>query len=179
MRKQIGSCLLELDVGDISLEQTDAIVNAANSALAGGGGVDGAIHRAAGPLPMQQTRERYPEGCPAGHAVVTDAGRLSARYIFHAVGPIWQGGRFQEADLLRSVYSECLRLARELNCQSIAFPAISTGAYGYPLDLATETALLQIIEDLRTWQQPAHVRCICFHEGILGAYGRVLERLIP
>src|SRR5436190_10624071 len=95
---------LELVQGDITAQEIDAIVNAANSALAGGGGVDGAIHRAAGPLLMQQTRERYPEGCPTGRAVVTDAGKLQARFVFHAVGPVWRGGKADESALLASAY---------------------------------------------------------------------------
>src|SRR4029077_11767636 len=97
-----------------------------NASLAGGGGVDGAIHRAAGPVLMPQTRERYPAGCPTGHAVATEAGRLKARYVFHAVGPVWRGGGAGEPTLLASAYRRCLELALEHNCSSVAFPAIST-----------------------------------------------------
>jgi len=175
MKRVVGSCLIELVVGDITTEHVDAIVNAANSRLAGGGGVDGAIHRAAGPGIMRQTREYYPDGCPTGGAVVTDAGQLAARYIFHTVGPIWQGGRSGEPDLLRSAYRSCLELAVEHECRSIALPAISTGVYGYPLDLATETALDEVRRFLESEQSPELVRCVLFNEGVFGAYSRVLE----
>ena len=121
---------LELVQGDITAQQVDAIVNAANSALAGGGGVDGAMHRAGGPILMQQTRERYPQGCPPGQAVATDAGRLNARHVFHAVGPVWRGGSAGEPTLLASAYRRCLELALEHSCASVAFPAISTGYTG-------------------------------------------------
>src|SRR5262245_20439834 len=101
---------LELVQGDITAQEVDAVVNAANSALAGGGGVDGAIHRAAGPVLMQQTRARYPEGCPTGSAVATDAGNLKARHVFHAVGPVWRGGNAGEPEHLASAYRRCLEL---------------------------------------------------------------------
>src|SRR5262245_4333127 len=132
---------IELVQGDITVQEVDAIVNAANSELAGGGGVDGAIHRAAGPILMQQTDERYPQGCPTGSAVPTDGGRLKARYVFHAVGPVWRGGTANEADLLASAFRRCLELAVEHACDSVAFPAISTGVYGYPKDLAAAVSL--------------------------------------
>jgi O-acetyl-ADP-ribose deacetylase (regulator of RNase III) len=169
---------LELVQGDITAQEVDAIVNAANSALAGGGGVDGAIHRAAGPILMQQTRERYPEGCPTGHAVATDAGRLKARHVFHAVGPVWRGGAAGEPTLLASAYRRCLELAVEHNCSSVAFPAISTGVYGYPKDLAADTSLTTAREYLLGHGQPALVRFVLFDAGTFGAFARVLEAII-
>ncbi len=166
---------LELVQGDITAQQVDAIVNAANSALAGGGGVDGAIHRAAGPTLMQQTRERYPQGCPTGHAVATDAGKLKARHVFHAVGPVWRGVSANEAALLASAYHRCLELAVEHACTSVAFPAISTGIYGYPKDLAAEVSLTTARDFLVEQGKPALVRFVLFDGGTFGAFARVLE----
>jgi O-acetyl-ADP-ribose deacetylase (regulator of RNase III) len=172
---QFGSCRVELVQGDITLQRVDAIVNAANSRLAGGGGVDGAIHRAAGPTLMEETRVKYPEGCPTGSAVATTAGRLSAKFVFHTVGPIWRGGVSNEADLLASAYHRCLELAVENACRSIAFPAISTGVYGYPMDLAAERSLATVREFLLEHQQPELVRFVLFDGGGFGAFSRALE----
>jgi O-acetyl-ADP-ribose deacetylase (regulator of RNase III) len=146
---------VRLMAGDITAVTVDAIVNAANSALAGGGGVDGAIHRAAGPGLMRELRERYGDrGCPTGSAVVTGAGDLPARNVIHAVGPIWRGGRDGEAELLASAYRTSLELARAEGARSIAFPAISCGVYGYPLDQAASIALTTV----RSWltSHPRH-----------------------
>ncbi len=132
---------LELTLGDITEQQVDAIVNAANSHLAGGGGVDGAIHRRGGPAIMAETDRRYPEGCPTGSAVITAAGNLPARYVIHAVGPRWNGGRAGEAELLASAYRTSLELAARHECQSVALPALSCGIYGYPVDQASRIAL--------------------------------------
>ncbi|HCS55131.1 MAG TPA: RNase III inhibitor [Planctomycetaceae bacterium] len=175
MKQRIGNCILELAIGDITAEQTDAIVNAANSELAGGGGVDGAIHAAAGPSIMQQTRKQFPEGCPTGSAVATNGGQLNVKYIFHTVGPIWRGGRLPEEADLRSAYRSCLQLAIDFKCESLSFPAISTGVYGYPLDLATEASLDEIKIFLINNEAPKRIRCVLFNEGIYGAYARVLE----
>ncbi|MCX7881662.1 MAG: O-acetyl-ADP-ribose deacetylase [Brevinematales bacterium] len=124
--------------GDITTVKADALVNAANSSLMGGGGVDGAIHRAGGPAILEACREIrktvWPEGLPTGKAVATTAGRLNARYVIHTVGPIWRGGESGEDELLMSAYRESFRLAHELGCKSIAFPAISTGVYGFPFE---------------------------------------------
>ena len=124
---------VELVQGDITQQQVDAIVNAANSRLMGGGGVDGAIHRRGGPSIMDETERRYPKGCPTGSAVISGAGQLPARYVIHAVGPIWHGGNSGEELLLAGAISRALELAAEHDCDSIAIPAISTGAYGFPL----------------------------------------------
>jgi O-acetyl-ADP-ribose deacetylase (regulator of RNase III) len=174
----IGACRLELLQGDITRQQVDALVNAANSELAGGGGVDGAIHRAGGPSLMVETRQNYPQGCPAGSAVPTTAGSLPAKFVFHAVGPIWHGGQNSESETLRSAIQTCLDLAVEHQCSSIAFPAISTGVYGYPKDLAAEVSLQTIREFLEARQQPTLVRMVLFDGGTYGAFARVLESML-
>jgi O-acetyl-ADP-ribose deacetylase len=178
MLVQFGNCRLEITQGDITRQTVDAIVNAANESLAGGGGVDGAIHQKAGPILMQQTREKYPQGCPTGEVVVTEAGNLQARFVFHAVGPVWRGGHHGEPELLQAVYRNCLELTVEKDCRSIAFPAISTGAYGYPLDLAAETALSVFRDFLIETQRPELVRLVLFDAGSYGAHARVLETMI-
>src|SRR5579872_2512198 len=175
MFRHIAQSKIELVQGDITAQEVDAIVNAANSALAGGGGVDGALHRAAGPLLMQQTRQRHPRGCATGDAVVTDAGNLKARHVFHAVGPVWRGGSANEKALLASAYRRCLELAVEHACSSIAFPAISTGVYGYPKDLAAEVSLATVREHLLQQATPPLVRFVLFDGGSFGAFARVLE----
>jgi len=177
MRRQFNNCVLELVQGDITHQQVDAIVNAANSRLAGGGGVDGAIHRAAGPTLIRQTDERYPDGCPTGSAVATDAGDLDAKYVFHAVGPVWGGGFKKEPELLASAYRRCLELAVEQGCRSVALPALSTGVYGYPMDLAAETSLNTVREFLRDRGEPELVRFVLFDGGAYGAFSRVLEEM--
>lgn len=172
-RAVIGNCRLELVLGDITQQQVDAIVNAANSALAGGGGVDGAIHRAGGPAIMRQCREIG--GCPTGSAVVTEAGNLPARYVIHAVGPIWHDGEEGEALLLAEAYRHSLQLAVEHGCASIAFPSLSTGAYRYPVDRAARVALGAVIEFLRDEGKPELVRFVLFDEGTLGVYREELK----
>jgi O-acetyl-ADP-ribose deacetylase (regulator of RNase III) len=177
MHAIIGNCRLELHQGDVTQEQVDAIVNAANSRLAGGGGVDGAIHREGGPSIMQETRLKYPAGCPTGRAVISAAGNLPARFVIHAVGPVWQGGNDGEPALLASAYRESLVLAVAHDCQSLAFPSLSTGAYGYPIDLASRTALATVKEFLEKEGRPARVRFVLFDAGAYGAFARALESL--
>lgn len=179
LRRNIGTCLLELVQGDLTLQVVDAIVNAANSQLAGGGGVDGAIHTAGGPSIMEETRTRYPEGCPTGTAVITKAGNLNAKFVIHTVGPIWGGGRKNERALLQSAYQSCLNLAASNNCESIAFPAISTGVYGYPVDKAALDSLDVVIRSLNEHQAPRLVRFVLFGAGIFAAYSRALAELLP
>ncbi len=137
----IGGRRLQLVIGDITVEDVDAIANAANAALRGGGGVDGAIHEAAGPELMAELRSRYPDGTPTGSAVATGGHRLPARWVLHAVGPVWRGGDSQEEELLRNAYRSCLALADELGARSLAFPAISLGIYGYPIEEGARVAL--------------------------------------
>src|SRR4051812_27750196 len=132
---------LDLVLGDITQQAVDAIVNAANSRLAGGGGVEGAIHRAGGPTIMEETARRYPDGCPTGSAVITGAGNLRAKYVIHAVGPVWSGGNRGEETLLESAYRASLDLAAANRCRSIAMPALSTGAYRFPVDAAAQIAM--------------------------------------
>lgn len=175
MFRQFGNHRIELVQGDITRQEVDAIVNAANSGLLGGGGVDGAIHRAAGPSIMEETRRRYPNGCPTGSAVATRAGNLSAKYILHAVGPIWKGGNAGEPAKLRSAIEKCLELAEAYKCESIAFPAISTGVYGYPLDLAAQVTIDSIIGTLPQLEHVRIIRMVLFGEGAYGQFLRVLE----
>lgn len=178
MHVQINHQTLELHQGDITLEEVDAIVNAANSHLAGGGGVDGAIHRAGGAAIMEETDSRYPDGCPTGSAVISGAGKLKARHVIHAVGPVWRGGGRDEATLLAGAYRRSLELAVEHGCQSIALPALSTGAYGYPMDQAARVALSTAIDFLREQGQPARVRFVLFGPDAYGAFAAALEKLV-
>jgi len=138
--------------GDIVDQDTDAIVNAANSSLMGGGGVDGAIHRAGGIIIhnecLELRRQQYPEGLPVGEALITSAGNLRAKYVIHTVGPVWFGGSRGEKEKLAACYENCLKLAATRGLRSIAFPAISTGAYGYPLTTASEVALRSVKDRL-------------------------------
>jgi len=174
----IGSCVLELAQGDITEQQVDAIVNAANSRLAGGGGVDGAIHRRGGPEIMAETREKYPDGCPTGSAVVSGAGRLPVKYVIHAVGPVYRDGQHGEAELLASAYRKSLDLAVKHGCGSVAFPALSCGAYGYPLNDAATIALRTVLEFLREHQAPSLVRFVLFGQDTYNVFMKVLTDLV-
>ena len=177
MKATIFGRTLELHQGDITRQVVDAIVNAANSSLAGGGGVDGAIHRRGGPAIMAETDARYPDGCPTGSAVISTAGNLKARYVIHAVGPVWGGGRRGEAELLAGTYRRSLELAVEHDCRSIALPALSTGAYRYPMDQAARVALRTAIDFLREHGRPEVVRFVLFDAGAYGAFAAALEEL--
>ena len=177
MQVSIGACVLELVTGDITRQTTDAIVNAANSRLAGGGGVDGAIHRAGGPSIMAETRQKYPQGCPTGEAVITGAGQLPARYVIHAVGPIWHGGQSREAELLASAYQKSLAVAVAHQCQSVALPSLSTGAYAYPVALAAHTALATVVAFLREYHAPSLVRFVLFDRETYEAYASTLAEM--
>jgi O-acetyl-ADP-ribose deacetylase (regulator of RNase III) len=146
--RDVGGRRLELVKGDITLETVDAIGNAANQALRGGGGVDGAIHRAAGPAMMAELRQRHAHGTPTGSAVATAGHRLPARWVFHAVGPVWRGGGHDEDRLLAEAYRSCLRLADDHACRSLALPAISMGIYGYPPDAGARIAVSTVARHL-------------------------------
>ena len=177
MQMQINGRTIELRQGDITLQEVDAVVNAANSSLAGGGGVDGAIHRRGGPGIMAETNAKYPDGCPPGSAVVSGGGDLSARYVIHAVGPVWSGGNRGEAETLAAAYRRCLELAVEHDCHSIAFPALSTGAYRYPIDQAARVALSTAIDFIKDKAKPDLVCFVLFDAGAYGAFAAALEEL--
>ncbi len=179
MKATICGQTLELVEGDITQQSVDAIVNAANSRLAGGGGVDGAIHHRGGPSIMQETDCLYPDGCPTGSAVISGAGRLPAKYVMHAVGPVWGGGRRGEADLLADAHRRCLELAVEHDCRSIAFPAISTGVYGYPLDQAARVAIQTAMAFLQQHGKPELVRFVLFGRSAYEAFAAALKELAP
>jgi O-acetyl-ADP-ribose deacetylase (regulator of RNase III) len=162
--------VIEAVRGDITQQRVDAIVNAANSSLLGGGGVDGAIHRAGGPEILAECRGLG--GCETGDAKATTAGTLPARHVIHAVGPVWHGGGDGEAELLASCHRRALELAAELGCSSVAFPAISTGVYGYPVELAAPIAIAAVREAQRP---PVElVRFVLFSEDHLEAFQRAL-----
>jgi O-acetyl-ADP-ribose deacetylase (regulator of RNase III) len=151
MEATVNKTKLSVIQGDITKQATDAIVNAANSSLMGGGGVDGAIHRAAGPTILEECKGIVARQgrLPTGKAVITTGGNLKARHVIHTVGPIWHGGSGNEADLLRSAYYQCLKLASDTKLGSISFPSISTGAYGYPVDEAAKIAVSTVVSFLK------------------------------
>lgn len=174
----VGDCVLELVEGDITEQHVDAIVNAANSRLAGGGGVDGAIHRKGGPEIMAETRAKYPQGCPTGSAVISGAGRLPCKYVIHAVGPIYRDGQHGEPELLASAYRRSLELAVTHGCQSVAFPALSAGAYGYPLPEAARIALQTVLDHLKEARAPSLVRFVLFGQTAFEAFVKALRDLV-
>jgi O-acetyl-ADP-ribose deacetylase (regulator of RNase III) len=171
----IENTVVSLVKGDITLEQADAIVNAANSRLTGGGGVDGAIHRAGGPQIMEACRKI--NGCPTGSAVITTGGNLEARYVIHAVGPVYHDGKHGEDRLLSGAYKTSLELAVKHNLKSIAFPSISTGVYGYPVEQASEIALKTVMDFIKKNNTLSLVRFVLFSDGDLKVYEKTLERL--
>ncbi len=167
--------------GDVTDQQVDAIVNAANSSLRGGGGVDGAVHRKGGPRISEQCevirKSEWPDGLPPGKAVITDGGDLSARYVIHTVGPIWAGGEYGEAEVLSDCYRNSLLLAAKMKIGSIAFPSISTGAYGYPIGEASKVALGTVKECVERESGPSEVHFILFDLHDLAIYESVAAKL--
>jgi O-acetyl-ADP-ribose deacetylase (regulator of RNase III) len=169
-------CTVELVQGDITTQQVDAVVNAANSGLRGGGGVDGAIHRAGGPAIMAQCRRIG--GCPTGSAVITTGGRLPARHVIHTVGPRWRGGSRGERELLASAYRASLQVAVENGLRTVAFPSVSTGVYGYPVEQAARVALgalkAFLVEHAGALER---VRFVLFSAPDLAVYEEALEQV--
>lgn len=174
---KIGTSKLELVEGDITRQDTEAIVNAANTTLLGGGGVDGAIHRAGGPQILEECKKIG--GCPTGEARITAGGRLKAKWVIHTVGPVYRDGRHREPELLASAYRNSLRLASERGIKSVAFPSISTGAYGYPMAEAARIALRAAIECLQGHPEILLVRFVLFDRAALQTYEEALENVKP
>jgi len=166
---------IEVIIGDITKQQADAIVNAANCSLLGGGGVDGAIHRAAGPQLLAECRTL--NGCKTGEAKITKGYRLPAAYVIHTPGPVWRGGKANEPELLASCYRSCLKLAEENGCKTVDFPSISTGVYHFPLDKASRIAIGTIRDFLKESTVIERVRMVCFDERTAAYYNAALEEV--
>lgn len=176
---KFGNTEFILKRGDITKESVDAIVNAANSALVGGAGVDGAIHKAGGPAIMAELRQIAAQikRCPPGDAVITGAGKLKAQHIIHAVGPVWAGGKKDEAETLESAYYNSLILAKEYGATTVALSALSTGAFAYPLDLASQIALKTCADFCKEHQTFSELRFVLFTEDSFQAYSQALKGL--
>lgn len=166
---------LQTVLGDITKQSVDAIVNAANCSLLGGGGVDGAIHRAAGPELLAECRTLH--GCETGRAKITKGYKLPAKHVIHTPGPVWHGGNNGEAELLASCYRSCLELASENGCRTVDFPSISTGVYHFPLDKAAAIASKTIKEYLNAHPEIERVRMVCFDERTKAAYDSAIAAL--
>lgn len=177
MEVKVGHASLELVEGDITQQDTEAIVNAANSRLIPGGGVDGAIHRAGGPAIEAEARQLG--GCPTGEARITTAGKLKARYVIHTVGPVYKDGLHREPELLASCYRESLKLAAAKGLKTVAFPSISTGVYGYPLADAAKVALTTVRDYLTQHPEITRVRFVLFGRPAYEAFARVLKVVTP
>jgi len=175
MEVQVGTSTLEVVEGDITRQDTEAVVNAANAALRPGGGVDGAIHRAGGPAIAAACRKLG--GCPTGEARVTTGGNLKAKYVIHTVGPVYRGGGHGEPELLASCYRESLKLASAQGIKSLAFPSISTGVYGYPLEDAARIALKTVTGYLAHHPEIERVRLVLFGRAAYEVYARALQEL--
>lgn len=173
---QVHQTRIELVEGDITKQATDAIVNAANSSLLGGGGVDGAIHRAAGPKLLEETRTLG--GCETGNAKISGGYNLPARYVIHAVGPVYRSRDPQVPLLLASAYRRCLEIAQEYNLESIAFPAISTGIYGYPVSEAASIALSTVIDFVKQHDGIKQVNFVLFSRGVLEEFAQAFDALM-
>ena len=182
MEFKIGKAKIRIIQGDITEQETDAIVNAANSSLMGGGGVDGAIHRKGGPKILEECKRiretEWPDGLPTGKAVITSGGNLKAKYVIHTVGPVWRGGKHGEPELLAEAYRNSLKLAVSKGLKTIAFPAISTGAYGYPKEEAAEIALRTIKEFLEKEDELEEVVLVLFTQSNLRIYERRAQEIL-
>jgi O-acetyl-ADP-ribose deacetylase (regulator of RNase III) len=179
MERKIGNTLLRTEVADITTLEVDVIVNAANSSLMGGGGVDGAIHRAGGPEILEQCKQIVVKigRLPAGEAVITTAGMMPSKHVIHTVGPVWHGGNRGEPGLLGSCYRNSLRVAREQGLRRIAFPSISTGVYGYPVERAADVAMQSVIEEVEAGPEAFDEIIFCgFDRGTEREYARALSR---
>jgi O-acetyl-ADP-ribose deacetylase (regulator of RNase III) len=166
---------IEAILGDITKQNVDAIVNAANCSLLGGGGVDGAIHRAAGPELLEECRTL--NGCKTGQAKITKGYKLPAKYVIHTPGPVWHGGKSKEEELLASCYRSCLELAVENGCKTVDFPSISTGVYHFPLEKAAGIAIGTIADFLKTAPEIERVRMVCFDQRTKDYYDKALAQL--
>lgn len=179
---QLGKAKLCLVQGDITEMETDAIVNAANPSLMGGGGVDGAIHRKGGLKILEECKQiratEWPNGLPTGKAVITSGGNLKAKYVIHTVGPIWRGGNSGEPELLAEAYRNSLKLAVSKGLKTIAFPSISTGAYGYPIEKACKVALKTVKEFLEKEDKLDKVVLVLFSEGDFKIYKKTSEEIL-
>jgi O-acetyl-ADP-ribose deacetylase (regulator of RNase III) len=176
---KVKNSTIEFVLGDITEQRVDAVVNAANAALSEGGGVDRAIHKRGGPRILQDTRRRYPMGCQTGSAVASVPGDLPCRVVIHAVGPVWHEGTAHEPELLRRAYESSLEVAQEHECESIAFPAISCGAFAFPLDQGADIAISTIKHWIEEHDCPKLVKFVLFaestHSAFLGAAARLLS----
>ncbi len=181
MEFRAGTATIQLIKGDLTDQEVDAIVNAANSTLLGGGGVDGAIHSRGGPKIFEECRQlrakEWPDGLPTGNAVITTGGSLRAKYVIHTVGPIWRGGLYEEAKLLRRAYWNSLKLAVANELKTVAFPSISTGAYGYPTDQASSVALGAVRDFLVKEDNLELVRFVLFSDRDLEIYQKAAQGL--
>lgn len=182
MEFEINKAIIRIVQGDITEQETDAIVNAANSSLMGGGGVDGAIHRKGGPKILEECKKiretEWPDGLPTGKAVITSGGNLKAKYVIHTVGPVWRGGKYGEPELLAEAYRNSLRLAVSRGLKTIAFPAISTGAYGYPMEEAAEIALKTVKEFLENEDKLEEVVFVLFTSSSFRVYERKAREIL-
>ncbi len=179
MEFKVGNATLQLAKGDITDQEADAIVNAANSTLLGGGGVDGAIHLKGGPKILEECKrlraKEWPDGLPTGNAVITTGGNLKAKHVIHTVGPVWRGGFYDESKLLRTAYRNSLKLAVANGLKSIAFPSISTGAYGYPTEEAADVALAAVKDFLEKEDKLERVTFVLFSDKDLGIYEKAAK----
>ncbi|MDP3182786.1 MAG: O-acetyl-ADP-ribose deacetylase [Desulfobaccales bacterium] len=173
MEVKVGQGVLEIVEGDITQQDTEAVVNAANTSLLGGGGVDGAIHRAGGPQILEECRQIG--GCPTGEARITTGGNLRARYVIHTVGPVYRDGLHREPELLASCYRESLKMASAKGIKTVAFPSISTGAYGYPMEAAARIALKTVKDYLAEHPEIQRVRFVLFGRPAYEVYEKALK----